>query len=158
MDTLNMASRVSGKCISHLTTPENEHLAIHFTDGSVLQVQHVRGGFRLGLVSAGDSNECPVAIQPTSRQHEYLEFIRKYMARFGLSPAESDIQRHFLVSAPSVNQMMQMLERRGYIRRQAGMPRSIRFVEPAKCVLCGGTHYLKNANVEGRKTGGITRR
>ncbi|OGA02090.1 MAG: hypothetical protein A3H35_06145 [Betaproteobacteria bacterium RIFCSPLOWO2_02_FULL_62_17] len=53
-------------------------------------------------------------------------FISKYINRFGRAPAEADVERHFLVSAPSVNQMMQMLERRGFISRQAGVPRSIR--------------------------------
>ena len=64
--------------------------------------------------------------RPTKRQLEYLVFIRKYMVRFGRAPAESEIERHFLVSAPSVNQMMQMLERRGFIDRQAGVARSTR--------------------------------
>ena len=73
--------------------------------------------------------KCPAALSPTSRQREYLEFIKKYMLRFGISPAESDIQRHFLVSAPSVNSMVQALERHGFIMRQRGMPRSIRLVD-----------------------------
>ena len=64
--------------------------------------------------------------QPTRRQLEYLAFISKYIHRFGRAPAERDIERHFLVSAPTVNQMMQMLERRGFITRQPGVPRSIR--------------------------------
>ncbi len=64
--------------------------------------------------------------RPTQRQFEYLAFISKYIQRFGRAPAEADIQRHFLVSAPSVNQMMQMLERRGFIARQPGVARSIR--------------------------------
>jgi repressor LexA len=143
MDILKIANRVSGKCVSHLEARSNERLTIGFTDGSSLQVENVRGGFRLHLVSANGSNECPAAVEPTSRQHEYLEFIRKYMSRFGCSPAESDVQRHFLVSAPSVHQMMQMLERRGFILRQPGVPRSIRLVEPGKCTICAGTHYLQ---------------
>jgi repressor LexA len=61
---------------------------------------------------------------PTKRQLEYLLFIAKYIRRYGRAPAESDIERHFLVSAPTVNQMMHMLERRGFIARQAGVPRS----------------------------------
>jgi repressor LexA len=158
VDILKIANRISGKCVSELATPTNECLTIGFTDGSSLQVEHVRGGFRLRLGSANESNECPAAIQPTSRQHEYLEFIRKYMSRFGCSPAESDVQRHFLVSAPSVNQMMQMLGRRGFILRQPGVPRSIRLVEPGKCAVCAGTHYLRNTNTGGRKPGGITSR
>jgi repressor LexA len=156
MDILRIEKRISGKCVSQLVVPTNERLTIGFTDGSSLQVEHVRGGFRLHLGSANRSTECPAAIQPTSRQHAYLGFLRKYMSRFGCSPAESDVQRHFLVSAPSVNQMMQMLERRGFIVRQPGVPRSIRLVEPRKCALCAGTHYLRNRNIKGRKSGGIT--
>jgi repressor LexA len=65
------------------------------------------------------------------RQREYLESIKKYMHRFSLALAETDVQRHFLVSAPSVNQMMRTLERRGFITRQKDrfgqtLPRSIR--------------------------------
>jgi len=97
--------------------------------------------------------ECPVALRPTSRQHEYLEFIRKYTLRFGISPAESDIQGHFLVSPPSVNSMVQALERLGFIIRQPGVPRSIRLVDATDCAICGGIHHLKAQN--GR---GITRR
>jgi len=151
MDILKIANRLSGKCVSQLVAPTSERLTIGFTDGSALQVEHVRGAFRLHLGSANGSNACPAAIQPTSRQHAYLDFITKYMGRFGCSPAESDVQRHFLVSAPSVNQMMQMLERRGFILRQPRVPRSIRLVEPGKCSVCAGTHYLRNANIEGRK-------
>ena len=35
------------------------------------------------------------------------------------------MERYFAVSAPSVHQMVLTLERRGLIRRQAGIPRSI---------------------------------
>jgi Mn-dependent DtxR family transcriptional regulator len=53
------------------------------------------------------------------------------MDRYGGAPAEMDIQRHFLVSAPSVNQMIRALERRGFIERDRhcsgqAAPRSIR--------------------------------
>ncbi|MCW5977523.1 MAG: hypothetical protein KIT09_05575 [Bryobacteraceae bacterium] len=87
--------------------------------------------------------------EPSSRQREYLEFIKKYMLRFGGSPAEADIQRHFLVSAPSVNSMMQALERHGFIMRQRGMPRSIRLVDPKVCAICGRIHYLRSGNSGG---------
>ncbi|MBI4728399.1 MAG: hypothetical protein HY775_02720 [Acidobacteria bacterium] len=66
------------------------------------------------------------------------------MQRFGRSPAESDIQRHFLVSAPSVNQMVQMLERQGFIERERGVPRSIRLVEPALCSRCDERHHSRH--------------
>lgn len=67
MDILKIANRVSGKCVSHLEARSNERLTIGFTDGSSLQVENVRGGFRLHLVSANGSNECPAAVEPTSR-------------------------------------------------------------------------------------------
>jgi DNA-binding MarR family transcriptional regulator len=53
------------------------------------------------------------------------------MHRNGISPAETDIRVHFQVSAPSVNQMIRTLERRGFITRDRDwfgqtVPRSIR--------------------------------
>jgi repressor LexA len=68
----------------------------------------------------------------TAKQGRYLAFIHHYMAKFGGAPAESDIQRHFLVSAPTVNQMMQRLERSGLIARTPGQARSIRLLVPAE--------------------------
>lgn len=153
MDISRIARRVSGKRISHLTAPDSGRLVIHFADGSTLLIGQLLGGLTIDFASHNRSSDCAVAVQPTPRQCEYLEFIKKYIARFGLSPAESDIQRHFLVSAPSVNQMMQRLERRGFIIRQRGVPRSIRLVEATDCSVCGSTHYLKGASV-----GGITRK
>ena len=44
---------------------------------------------------------------------------------FGRSPAETDLQRHFGVSPPSVHQMVLTLERAGLIRRRTGVARSI---------------------------------
>jgi LexA DNA binding domain len=147
VDINKIASRVSGKCISHLTVPENGQLTIHFEDGAALFIQRDPGGLAIDFAS-GRSSECALAVQPTSRQEDYLEFIKKYMTRFGISPAESDIQRHFLVSAPSVNQMMQALERHGFIMRQRGVARSIRLVEATNCAVCGGSHHLKSASHE----------
>ena len=153
MDISKIASRVCGKCISHVTAAEKGRLAIHFADGSALLIERLREGLGINFASGDRSNECPDAVHPTSRQREYLEFIKKYMDRFGVSPAESDIQRHFLVSAPSVNQMMQALERHGFIMRLRGVPRSIRLVDATGCAVCGSTHHLKSSNL-----GRITRR
>ena len=44
---------------------------------------------------------------------------------FRRPPAETDMQRHFRVSPPSVHQMVVTLERNGLIRRQPDAPRSI---------------------------------
>jgi DNA-binding Lrp family transcriptional regulator len=61
----------------------------------------------------------------TPTQGRYLAYIRAYTDGFGLPPAESEIAAAIGVSPPSVNQMMKTLERKGLIRRQSGVPRSI---------------------------------
>ena len=131
VDIDRVSRRVSGKSVSHLASPGPGRLAIHFTDGSILLVERRRDGLAASLTSDAPPGEAfGQADQPTPRQREYLEFIKRYILRFGVSPAESDIQRHFLVSAPSVNQMIQTLERRGFIARQWRVPRSIRVLAP----------------------------
>ncbi len=153
LDIDKITKQISGKCVSHLETRENGRLAINFVDGSALLIEQLGPAMAIDFASQDGSSECPAALWPTSRQREYLEFIKKYLLRFGVSPAEVDIQRHFLVSAPSVNSMVQALERHGFIMRQRGMPRSIRLVDATRCAVCGGIHHLKTAN-----PGRITRR
>jgi repressor LexA len=75
----------------------------------------------------------PIAEQQpyfTKTQGRYLVFIHRYVTKYGQAPAEADIQRHFLVSAPSVNAMMQTLTRKGLISRVPGVPRSIKLLLP----------------------------
>jgi DNA-binding MarR family transcriptional regulator len=64
----------------------------------------------------------------TEKQGQYLAFIYTYSHMFRRPPAETDMQRHFRVSPPSVHQMVVTLERNGLIRRQPGAPRSIEFL------------------------------
>ncbi len=68
----------------------------------------------------------------TEKQGRYLAFIHRYQQKYLRSPAESDIQRHFLVEAPTVNQMVQRLERLGLIARTPGQARSIRLLVPTE--------------------------
>jgi DNA-binding MarR family transcriptional regulator len=122
----SLTQSLHGKTFSHATADGKQRLCIHFSDGGTLLLEA-----RAEELVATVKQRKPAAIksassQPTKRQFEYLTFIAKYIAHFGRSPAESDIERHFLVSAPSVNQMMQMLERRGFIARKKGVARSIR--------------------------------
>ena len=53
----------------------------------------------------------------TEKQGRYLAFIYTYSRMFGRPPSETDMQRHFGVSPPSVHQMIVTLERNGLIRR-----------------------------------------
>lgn len=114
-----LTRQLAGLEVSHLAAADDQHLSIHFIGGAVLLIESCERGLMATLSR-------PSRSQPTKRQSEYLRFISKYIDQFGGAPAESDIQRHFLVSAPSVNNMMQTLERRGFITRQPGVARSTR--------------------------------
>ena len=67
-----------------------------------------------------------MAVKITERQGQYLSFISQYMKVNGRSPAESDIQRYFDVSPPTVHQMVVKLESLGLISRKLGVARSIK--------------------------------
>jgi hypothetical protein len=114
--------RIRGlQCLAVALDGQNR-LEAHFEGGTVLLVEATSEGLSVKVQAPTDL--AAALPRPTHRQHEYLAFIGKYIARYGRAPAESDIERHFLVSAPSVNQMMQALERHGFIARQKGVPRS----------------------------------
>ena len=61
----------------------------------------------------------------TEKQGQYLAFIYAYTRVNARPPAETDMQRYFNVTPPSVHQMVLTLERAGLIRRQPGAVRSI---------------------------------
>jgi hypothetical protein len=126
LTTESLTQRLRGKQVSRADTEGQQRLIIHFTDDSALEVEARSEGIVATIKQREAAAPMSSSAQPTTRQLEYLAFIAKYIARFGRSPAESDIERHFLVSAPSVNQMMQTLERHGFIARERGIPRSIR--------------------------------
>jgi SOS-response transcriptional repressor LexA len=69
----------------------------------------------------------------THKQGQYLAFIYSYTRLLGRPPAETDMQRYFQVSPPSVHQMVLTLDRAGLIRRQPRVARSIEvLVEPER--------------------------
>ena len=74
------------------------------------------------------SGECRPSFTP--KQGQYLAFIDAYTRVNRRPPAETDIQRHFGVTPPSVHQMILTLERAGFITRQPGAPRSIELLVP----------------------------
>ena len=69
--------------------------------------------------------QSPAGPSFTDKQRQYLSFIDAYTRVHGRPSAETDLQRHFQVSPPSVHQMVLTLERIGLIRRQPGVARSI---------------------------------
>jgi Mn-dependent DtxR family transcriptional regulator len=66
----------------------------------------------------------------TERQGQYLAYIYYYTKLNRQPPAETDMQRYFRVSAPTVHQMVVRLERLGLITKEAGKARSIRLLLP----------------------------
>jgi hypothetical protein len=64
----------------------------------------------------------------TAKQGQYLAFIYNYTKIHGQAPAESDLQRYFQVSPPSIHEMIKTLERNSLIERTPGQARSIRLL------------------------------
>ncbi len=64
----------------------------------------------------------------TSKQGQYLAFIYNYSKIHGRAPAESDLERYFRTSPPSIHQMIKTLELNGFIERTPGQARSIRLL------------------------------
>jgi DNA-binding MarR family transcriptional regulator len=61
----------------------------------------------------------------THKQGQYLAYIYAYTRLQRRPLAETDMQKYFRVTPPSVHQMVLTLERAGFIRRQPRTPRSI---------------------------------
>ena len=66
----------------------------------------------------------------TEKQGQYLAFIHLYMKLNGVAPAHADLQLHFNVTPPSVNQMIKTLEAKGFIQKKPGVARSIKLLIP----------------------------
>jgi DNA-binding MarR family transcriptional regulator len=66
----------------------------------------------------------------THKQGQYLAFIYYYTKIRGMAPAESEMQRYFGVTPPSVHQTILGLEKRGLITRMPAVARSIRLTLP----------------------------
>ena len=64
----------------------------------------------------------------TKKQGQYLAFIYNYSKIHGRAPAESDLQRYFQTTPPSVHQMIKTLELSGFIERTPGQARSVRLL------------------------------
>ena len=70
----------------------------------------------------------------TAKQGQYLAFIYNYTKLHRRAPAESDLQRYFQVSPPSIHEMIKTLERNGLIERTPGRARSIQLLVPPEHV------------------------
>jgi len=67
----------------------------------------------------------------TEKQGQYLAFIQLYTKLNRCSPAQTDIQRYFEVTPPTVHSMIKQLERKGLLSRVPRTPRSLRVLLPS---------------------------
>jgi len=79
------------------------------------------------LLSAPEPPDIPY----TEKQGQYLAFIHQYTKMRGFPPAYAEMEHYFKVTAPTVNQMIKTLEKKGLIEKQPRKPRSIRVTLPA---------------------------
>src|SRR5688500_16547771 len=86
------------------------------------------------FIATLDHLGAPVSSSPASRftekQGQYLAFIYTYALLNRQPPAETDFQRFFGVTAPTVHQMIVQLERLGLIKRIPRQARSIELLVP----------------------------
>jgi DNA-binding MarR family transcriptional regulator len=68
----------------------------------------------------------------TPKQGQYLAYIYAYTRLHRRPPAEADMQEYFRVTPPSVHQMVLILEREGFIKRQPRVARSIELLVDPK--------------------------
>ena len=72
----------------------------------------------------------PVQGTYTAKQGQYLAFIYYYTKIHRQSPAETDMQRYFQVSSPTIHQTILSLEKLGLIERIPGQGRSLKLRLP----------------------------
>lgn len=83
---------------------------------------------------AGEAGATSLAVQSragaeyTPKEGQYLAFIYYYAKLHRQAPAELDMRKYFQASPPTVHDMIVRLEKRGFISREPGKPRSIRLL------------------------------
>lgn len=82
----------------------------------------------------------------TPKQLAILDFIRKYIEKHGYAPILQEIADKFVISKVTARDHLEALERRGVIRRQRYLSRSIEILDPTakpaagtECPCCGQT-------------------
>ena len=63
--------------MSRVSQLDDESIAVHFTDGSVLRITRHRQGVAATLLPSPPPGHGSGRRQPTKRQREYLDFIKK---------------------------------------------------------------------------------
>lgn len=95
----------------------------HDADPEQVEVDIAAG---LNDIVARARPETPRQQRLTVREQEVLDFVRRWVARFGYSPSVREIGDGVgLTSTSSVSRQLRALERKGYLRRDPTRPRTI---------------------------------
>lgn len=70
----------------------------------------------------------------TDKQGQYLAYIYHYTKLNAILPAHTDFQKYFQVTPPTVNQMINTLESKGFITKRSRAARSISLVIPTDLI------------------------
>lgn len=97
----------------------------------IIQVRHYEisgeDAYEVSILPAPPADPS-VAPKFTAKQGQYLAYIHYYSKIHRQAPAETDLQRYFQVSPPSIHEMLKTLQRNGLIERTPGQARSIRLL------------------------------
>ncbi|MGH9890544.1 MAG: LexA family protein [bacterium] len=138
---LNRATR-AGRLISLHLAPNELDAFMQYLEQTATSAQNPQAQDKLGQLLMrlesglnGDVDPGAHLVRPaatrvgyTVLQGQYLAYIHYYIKLHGRSPAEAELQAHFGVSPPVVHQMLRTLQRRRFIARTPGAPRSIRIL------------------------------
>jgi hypothetical protein len=134
------AARVSGPLVSlELEGDELDDFLEAFEQSANsaqndLAMEHLGRAFaRVDEGLAGDTDPGWHMLRPaisrldmSAKQGQYLAFIHSYTRLHRRPPAEAEIQDYFRTTPPSVHEMVKTLQRKRFISRVAGQPRSIK--------------------------------
>lgn len=65
----------------------------------------------------------------SEKQQATVDFIRDYTEEKGYAPSQSDIAQWFGITQQAAGQRIERLDRKGFVRRTAGVRRSVRVVK-----------------------------
>ena len=85
-------------------------------------------GTKWDHTAAGPVEKPKPAANCTPKEGRYLAYIYYYTKLHRQAPAERDMQQYFQLTPPAVHDMIVKLEKRGFISREPGKPRSIRLL------------------------------
>lgn len=142
LDEVFRAARVAGALVSLELNRDQLDEFDQCLEQAVVGAQNILAQERLGRakerIDAGFADKVDAGwhmVRPAAAtlgysaiQGQYLAFIHTYTRLHRRAPAEAELQAYFRVSPPSVHEILKTLQRKGFIVRQPGKPRSIQLL------------------------------